>query len=275
MIGRRFAKPDWTNRHQMGALLVCVNLFVFAAGFQALARDGQPLKIVAFGDSLTAGYGLPAEASFPRQLERALKAKGHSVSIINAGVSGDTTGAGLARLDWAIPDDADAVILELGANDALRGHNPDQTRSNLDKILTKLKTKKLDVLVAGMRAPTSMGQRYIDKYDPIFEQLASKHGQLYYPFFLDGVALDPKLNLDDGLHPNSTGIGVIVERILPSVEKLIDRARTTSPSKSQSSIQYQQREQAHASSIHWLGTPSSGAPTHPAVESPVARRKVG
>lgn len=211
---------------EMVTLIVCVNLMVLFAPHLGFARENaDELKIVAFGDSLTAGYGLKPSDAFPVQLEKALKRKGHNVKVINAGVSGDTTGAGLARFDWAIPDDADGVILELGANDALRGLSPKQARANLDQILGKLKQRDIDVLVAGMAAPRGLGQDYIDAFDPIFEDLAAKHGQLYYPFFLDGVALDPKLNLPDGLHPNADGITTIVERILPSVENLIDRVQ--------------------------------------------------
>lgn len=211
---------------QMVTLFAVFNL-VIAFGLNspsALARDvAPPLKIVAFGDSLTAGYGLNPQDAFPVQLARALKNKGYTVDVINAGVSGDTTGAGLARLDWVIPDDTKAVILELGANDALRGQDPKLTRKNLDAILTKLGKKNIDVLIAGMVAPRGLGPKYAQAFDPIFKQLSEKHGQLYYPFFLDGVAIDPKLNLPDGLHPNAKGIAVIVERILPFVEKLIDR----------------------------------------------------
>lgn len=210
----------------MVLLALFVNLLVMMPVFDSHARNAEkPIKIIAFGDSLTAGYRLNPSAAFPVQLERALKAKNHNVVVVNAGVSGDTTGAGLARLDWVIPDDADAVILELGANDALRGQNPKQTRKNLDEILTKLTAKKLDVLIAGMAAPRSLGEDYVKAFDPIFPDLAKKYNQLLYPFFLDGVAFDAKLNLPDGLHPTGEGVGVIVERILPSVEKLLDRVQ--------------------------------------------------
>lgn len=211
----------------VGAIWVMINLLL-AAGIPLSAAHAQShrLKIVAFGDSLTAGFGLKPGQAFPDQLQAALKSKGHNVDVINAGVSGDTTGAGLARLDWVIPDDADAVILELGANDALRGQDPAKTRKNLNAILGKLADKNLPVLIAGMAAPRNLGRDYVDQFDPIFADLANKHDQLLYPFFLDGVALNPKLNLPDGLHPTSDGIAVIVERILPYVEKLIARAKS-------------------------------------------------
>jgi len=183
------------------------------------------LKIVAFGDSLTAGLGLPAGAAFPARLEAALKAKGHAVTIVNAGVSGDTASGGLGRLDWSVPDDADAVILELGANDALRGVDPKTTKAALDAILGKLDARRVPVLLAGMAAPRNMGADYVRAFDAIYPALASTHRVVFYPFFLEGVATDPKLNQGDGLHPTAAGVDVIVARILPSVEALIARAR--------------------------------------------------
>jgi len=183
------------------------------------------LKIVAFGDSLTAGLGLPAGAAFPARLEAALKAKGHAVTIVNAGVSGDTASGGLGRLDWSVPDDADAVILELGANDALRGVDPKTTKAALDAILGKLDARHVPVLLAGMAAPRNMGADYVSAFDAIYPALASTHRVVFYPFFLEGVATDPKLNQGDGLHPTAAGVDVIVARILPSVEALIARAR--------------------------------------------------
>jgi acyl-CoA thioesterase I len=182
------------------------------------------LKIVAFGDSLTAGLGLPAGAAFPARLEAALKAKGHAVTIVNAGVSGDTAAGGLGRLDWSVPDDADAVILELGANDALRGVDPKTTKAALDAILGKLDARRVPVLLAGMAAPRNMGADYVRAFDAIYPALASTHRVVFYPFFLAGVATDPKLNQGDGLHPTAAGVDVIVARILPSVEALIARA---------------------------------------------------
>lgn len=186
----------------------------------------ETLRIVAFGDSLTAGFQLPPGAGFPAQLEDALRARGHDVDVVDAGVSGDTTAGGLARLDWSIGEDADAVILELGGNDALRGIDPAITERNLDAILTRLSGRDLPVLFAGMLAPRNMGEAYTAAFDAVFPRLAEKHDVLFYPFFLEGVAADPALNLPDGIHPNAEGIGVIVENILPTVERLIDLART-------------------------------------------------
>lgn len=183
------------------------------------------LKIVAFGDSLTAGLGLPANEAFPAKLEAALNAKGYAVNIVNAGVSGDTASAGRARLDWSVPDDTDAVILELGANDALRGVDPRQTKTALDAILDKLDARHIPVLLAGMQAPRNMGADYVRAFDAIYPALASTHRVVFYPFFLDGVATDPKLNQGDGMHPAAAGVDVIVTRILPRVEDLIGRVR--------------------------------------------------
>ena len=177
------------------------------------------------GDSLSAGLGLPAEAAFPARLEQALKAKGVAVEIHNAGVSGDTASGGLARLDWSVPEGTDAVIVELGANDALRGLDPKVTRNALDQILRRLKQRGLAVLFAGMRAPRNMGPDYARAFDQIFPDLARAHDVIFYPFFLEGVATDSKLNLGDGIHPNQAGVEAIVRRILPQVEQLLSRAR--------------------------------------------------
>lgn len=192
---------------------------------QTSAKAAAPIRIVAFGDSLTAGFNLAPADAFPVQLERALKAKGHDVEVINAGVSGDTTSAALERFDWAVPDGIDAAIVELGANDALRGQPPEQARRNLDTILTRLGSKHIEMLVAGIPAPHNWGEAYVKAYDPMFAELAASHGALLYPFFLDGVALKPELSLGDGLHPNAKGVGVIVERIMPKVEELIARVK--------------------------------------------------
>jgi len=189
------------------------------------AGAGRPVKIVALGDSLTAGLGLPADAAFPARLERALAQKGIAAEVVNAGVSGDTTADGLSRVDWSVPDDTDAVILELGANDALRGLDPAQVRANLDAILKRLTARKLPVLLAGMRAPPNLGADYAKAFDAIYPDLAGAHGALLYPFFLDGVAAERSLNQGDGLHPTAAGVDVIVERMLPLVEELVGRAR--------------------------------------------------
>lgn len=220
---------------QMVRLLALFNLWlaiVVALSVQAAALDSSdaaPIRIVAFGDSLTAGYRLKPSEAFPVQLAAALKAKGYNVDVANAGVSGDTTAAGLARLDWSVPDGTEAVILELGANDALRGIAPNVTRTNLDAIVKKLRERKIEVLVAGMKAPKNLGDDYERQFEPIFVDLAEQYGALRYPFFLDGVVLDAKLNLDDGMHPTGEGVGVIVSRILPTVEQLIERVRAKRP----------------------------------------------
>jgi acyl-CoA thioesterase-1 len=185
----------------------------------------EPLRIVALGDSLMAGYGLAEKDGFPAKLQAVLRAKGHDVEVINAGVSGDTASGGLARLDWSVPKDAAAVILELGANDALRAVNPAETRKALDEALRRLRERKLEVLLAGMLAPPNLGAEYSDAFDRIYPELAQKHSVLLYPFFLDGVAAVEKLNQRDGIHPTAAGVDVIVERILPSVEKLIAQTR--------------------------------------------------
>ena len=185
----------------------------------------RPINIVAFGDSLTAGYGLPANEAFPVQLQRALAAKGLAVNVVNAGVSGDTTTGGLSRLDWSVPDGTDAVILELGANDALRGLDPDITRKALDTMLRRLKERRISVLLCGMMAPPNLGAEYGRAFNSIYPDLAAQYGAILYPFFLTGVAADPKLNQRDGLHPTAAGVAVIVDRILPEVEQLIIHAK--------------------------------------------------
>ncbi len=191
-----------------------------------VARAAEPLKIVALGDSLTAGYGLPGDAAFPARLQKALRAKGYGTSpIVNAGVSGDTTTAGLDRLAWSVPDGTSGVIVELGANDALRGVDPKVTKAALEKILERLAKRHIPVLLAGMQSPRNMGSDYVKAFDAIYPALASNHQVIFYPFFLAGVATDPTLNQGDGMHPNPQGVDVIVQRMLPSVEQLIARAK--------------------------------------------------
>jgi acyl-CoA thioesterase I len=195
-----------------------------ASGLPAGAAD-KPLQIVALGDSLTAGLGLESQDAFPAKLQKALAAKGIVVAISNAGVSGDTMSGGLARLDWSVPPGTDAVILELGANDALRGTDPAVTRRALDAILQALAKRKIPVLLCGMLAPRNLGSDYAQKFDAIFPDLAKTYGTVFYPFFLDGVATDRKLNQGDGLHPTAAGVDVIVAKILPKAEELIVRAK--------------------------------------------------
>lgn len=209
-----------------GRALLLLVLVAMLLPTTPIAAFAEPVRIVVLGDSLTAGFRLPPDAAFPLRLERALKAKGHDVEVQNAGVSGDTSSAGLARVDWAVPDGTDAVIVELGANDALRGLDPALTREALDKLLTRLKAKGATILVAGMQAPRNLGPQYVQAFDSIFPDLARKHDALLYPFFLEGVALRPDLNLDDGIHPNARGVDVIVAGILPKVEELIARVKS-------------------------------------------------
>ncbi|MBP2311543.1 arylesterase [Azospirillum soli] len=187
----------------------------------ALAANGT-VKLLALGDSLTAGYGLPEPQGFTVQLEKALKTKGYAVDIINAGVSGDTTAGGLSRLDWALADKPDAAIVELGANDMLRGLDPDAARANLDAILKRLTAEKIPVLLAGMYASPSLGRAYGERFNAIYPELARTYDVQLYPFFLDGVAADAALNQPDGIHPNAAGVKVIVERITPHVARLLD-----------------------------------------------------
>ncbi len=208
-------------RLRMMTMLLVLSAGLLVSAFQPLQAADRPLRIIAFGDSLTAGYGLPASAAFPAQLQKALETTGRKIVIENAGVSGDTTQAGLDRLDWSIGDGVDGVIVELGANDALRGLDPAQTRSALDQIIVRLKARKIPVMLAGMRAPPNMGADFQQRFDSIFPDLAREHGLILYPFFLDGVAGRRELNQNDGIHPTAEGIRLIVERILPSVERFI------------------------------------------------------
>jgi acyl-CoA thioesterase I len=227
--GFRVYRPrSYGKAYRLVQHLVALTL-VFAIGLAtaeiARAQD-KPIKIVAFGDSLSAGFQLPASAAFPARLEQALKAKGVAATVANAGVSGDTASGGLARVAWSVPDDTNAVILELGANDMLRGIDPKVTRASLDTIIKTLKSRGIEVLLAGMRAAPNLGPDYQRAFDSIFPDLASRYDLVFYPFFLDGVATNARYNLRDGLHPNQEGVDVIVGRILPKVEELIARVRT-------------------------------------------------
>ena len=189
---------------------------------QADLNACEDKQLVVFGDSLVAGYGLDPGAAYPEQLNKKLQEKGIKLEVINAGVSGDTTSSGLARLDWSVGDNADAVILELGANDALRGISPDVTEKNLDAMITSLKAKDVEVLLAGMMAPPNMGPSYGEAFNSIYARLAEKHDIALYPFFLDGVVADAKLNQPDGIHPTKEGIAVIVQKSMPAVMKLLE-----------------------------------------------------
>lgn len=204
------------------ATALCAALTLFLSLSPALARS---LNIVALGDSLTAGYQLPPEEAFPARLEALARRKGWDLTITNAGVSGDTTADGLARLDWSIPDTTDGVILALGANDALRGLSPEDSRNNLDAMLARLKERNMPVLLAGILAPPNMGADYEAKFNPIFGDLAARHGVALYPFILDGVVLDSKLKLDDGMHPNGEGTRVMAEQFFPVFEAFLAKLK--------------------------------------------------
>jgi acyl-CoA thioesterase I len=215
---KRQSGPFMTIIFACAAVLAAV-----IAPLPAAQSQGQPIRLVALGDSLSAGYNLPQEAAFPVALERALKAKGYKVEVVNAGVSGDTSSGGLDRLDWSVPDGTDGVILELGANDMLRGLDPAGTRKNIEAIVERLKSRDIPVMLAGMYASRNLGPEYVQKFDGIYPDIAKKHDLVLYPFFLDGVAGDRSLNLPDGMHPTAKGVEIIVERILPSVESFLAR----------------------------------------------------
>ncbi|WP_394066677.1 arylesterase [Roseixanthobacter glucoisosaccharinicivorans] len=214
------------SRKGLIALMVA---FTFASA-PALAKT---VKLVALGDSLTAGYNLPRADSFAAQLETALRAKGYDVSVANAGVSGDTASGGLARLDWSVPKGTDGVILELGANDMLRGLNPDIARQALGEIIVRLKARGIPVLLAGMRASLNMDSAYRREFDSIYPDLAAQYGLPLYPFFLDGIVGDRSLNLPDGLHPTAQGVARIVSGILPQVEAFLAQIGAPKPAGAQ------------------------------------------
>lgn len=209
--------------HPIAGLAGALALVLTIAVVPLQAASAAQLKLIGFGDSLMAGYGLEGGEGFPARLQAALNERGHDVEIIDAGVSGDTTSGGLARLDWSIPDDARGVILELGANDALRGVPPETTRTNLEAMITRLQARGIPVLLAGMLAPPNMGPDYETAFNAIYPELASQHDLLLYPFFLDGVTGTPALLLTDGMHPNANGINKMVEGILPVAEQFLDR----------------------------------------------------
>jgi acyl-CoA thioesterase-1 len=196
-------------------LMVAVSLVTVTT-----AEPNEPI-IVVLGDSLAAGLGLPEDQAFPAQLEKALKAKGHEVTVVNAGVSGDTAANGLARFDWAVPPEASAVIVELGANDALQGLPPEATKKALEDILKRLQAKGLPVLLAGMEAPRNMGKDYVEEFNAVYRDLAARYDVVFYPFFLDGIVGDTSLFQGDGLHPNAAGVAKIVNGIMPKVEELL------------------------------------------------------
>jgi acyl-CoA thioesterase-1 len=200
-------------------------LVLMAALLSAGPVFAQPVKMVVLGDSLSAGLGLSGPAAFPARLQKALKDKGIEVDMINAGVSGDTSSGGRDRLDWSIPAGTEAVIVELGANDALRGTDPAVTRAALSDIVSRLKARKIAVMLCGMLAPPNYGQDYAAKFNTIYPDLAKKFDVPLYPFFLDGVAADPKLNQADGIHPTAEGVDIIVTKMLPTVQAFLGTIR--------------------------------------------------
>ena len=215
------------SRRQILRAAICGAALVAAT---VTSAADAPIKIVALGDSLTAGLGLTEKDGFAARLQAALAAKGIAAEVANAGVSGDTAADGLARLDWSVPSGTDAVILELGANDMLRGIKPPVTHQALEAILRRLADRHIAVLLCGMRAAPNLGPDYAAAFERIYPELAAQYGVLLYPFFLDGVAADLKLTQHDGLHPAAAGVDVIVARMLPKVEELIARVRSHQPS---------------------------------------------
>jgi acyl-CoA thioesterase-1 len=203
-------------------LFVCVGVL---AALWSGSSSAAPIKILAFGTSLTQGYGLPPGTEFTAVLQTMLKARGIEANVVNAGVSGDTSADGVSRLDWSLADHPDAAIVEMGSNDALRGLEPKDTDNNLSVILAKLRAAHVPVLVLGMKAPRNLGPEYAAEFDPIYPKRAKQFGDILYPFVLDGVALNPKLNQADGIHPNPAGVKIVVARMLPYVEKLVAEAR--------------------------------------------------
>ena len=207
-------------KHILGSILLSTSLLATLS-----AGAAQPIKILAFGTSLTQGYGLPPGTEFTTVLQQRLKEAGINAVLVNAGVSGDTSSDGLSRLDWSLADHPDAAIIEMGSNDALRGIDPALTEKNISAILAKLKAAHVPVLLLGMEAPRNLGPEYQKAFDPIYPRLAKQYGVLLYPFVLDGVALNPKLNQADGIHPNPAGVKIIVGKMLPYVEKLAAEAK--------------------------------------------------
>ena len=208
------------------AIAAAIALSLVFAALDHGAAEGKVPVIVALGDSLTAGLGLPLDQAFPAQLEAALKARGAAARVVNAGVSGDTASAGLARLDWALPPEASAVIVELGANDALQGLPPESTKAALAAIIEKVQARGLPILLAGMEAPRNMGKDYVEAFGAIYPDLAARYGLVLYPFFLEGAALNDELMQADGLHPNAKGVAAIVTNILPKVEELLAKVKS-------------------------------------------------
>lgn len=216
-----FAKRR-SRQSSFAMILILCGSIILSAQAGSVADDSSK-RITVLGDSLVAGYGLAPGLSFPDRLETALQDEGYRIAVVNAGLSGDTTAGGLARLAWSLSDDPAAVIIVLGGNDMLRGLDPAATRTNLDAIITQLKQRNVTVMLAGMLASRNLGPEYVTAFDGLYPALAQKHDIDFYPFFLEGVALDPALNLSDGLHPNADGVDEIVRRILPFVTDMLDQ----------------------------------------------------
>jgi acyl-CoA thioesterase-1 len=206
---------------RVAALLVMVAAGLMLGPLHRIEASPSAPVIVAFGDSLTSGLGLPRDQPFPAQLQAALTARGSAAKVIDAGVSGDTAAAALQRLDWALPDDADAVIIELGGNDALQGIPPEGTKAAIEKVIQKVQARGLPILLVGQEAPRNMGKDYVDQFRAIFADLAARYDVIFYPFFLDGAALNDELMQADGLHPNAKGVAAIVANIMPKVDELL------------------------------------------------------
>ena len=225
-----YARLVAISKFLIGLCLLIASVTCISSAAQG--QDGQQeITLVALGDSLTAGYGLAPADGFTPKLETYLRAQGLAVRVVNGGVSGDTSSGGLARFDWVVPDEADAIIIELGANDALRGINPDVTRANLTQIIEKSRERGLAILLAGMLAPPNLGPAYGKRFAAIYPDLASTYGVAFYPFFLDGVAAQKSLNLSDRIHPNAAGIDVIIARIGPYAESLVSSVISRKESK--------------------------------------------
>jgi acyl-CoA thioesterase I len=224
-----FASPRliWTWLLVFSTVLIAIFMSPGLAGAEEPAQGKNEIVILAFGDSLTAGYQIPPDKSFPAQLQAALREKGYPVRVVNSGVSGDTAADGLARLEWSLDGRVDGAIVEFGANDALRGIDPKLTERSLSAILKALKDRNIALLVAGMEAPRNWGQEYDDAFRAIYPRLAAQYGALFYPFMLKDVATVRSLNLHDGMHPTPEGVAVIVRNVLPEAEKLIARIRQT------------------------------------------------
>ncbi|MBS0472518.1 MAG: arylesterase [Proteobacteria bacterium] len=225
VTSRLDARSACVDLNTLGRWIAALLLSLALALSLSKAATAAPIKILALGTSLTQGYGVPPGQDFTAVLEARLKASGLDVKLINAGVSGDTSAGGLSRVDWSLADHPDAAIVEFGSNDALRGQSPQQTEKNLTAILTKLNAAHIPILLIGMKAPRNLGPEYAAQFDPIYPKLAKQFGAILYPFMLDGVALDPKLNQSDGIHPNPAGVKIIVEKFLPYAKRLVAEVR--------------------------------------------------